>query len=197
MIDQKKFLNPKGYRLILASQSPRRKELLEQLGYEFEQRTKEIEENFPKDIPLTKVAQYLSEKKAAAYLSELKKGELLITSDTTVILGDRLLEKAKDSTEAKEMLQHLSGKKHQVVSGLCLTSIDKQKSLSVSTDVHFKTLSPMEIDYYIQQYKPFDKAGAYGIQEWIGFIGIEKIVGSYYNVMGLAVKALYEEIQQF
>jgi septum formation protein len=188
------FLNPKGYRLILASKSPRRKALMEQLGYAFEQRTKEIEETYPADLPKTEVAEFLSRKKAEAFKSELKEKELLITSDTVVCLENRLLEKASDEAEAKSMLRALSGNKHEVISGVCLSSVDKQHSFSVKTPVYFKTLSDQEIDYYIKKYQPFDKAGAYGIQEWIGKIGVEKIEGSFYNVMGLPVKEVYEAI---
>lgn len=191
------FLNPKNYKLILASKSPRRKELIAHLGYDFEQKSKDTDESYPSDLPLNQVAEYLSKKKADAFKGELNEGELLITSDTTVLLENKLLEKAINASEAKMMLQQLSGKAHEVITGLCLSSSQKQISTSVSTKVYFKTLSETEIDYYINRFQPFDKAGAYGIQEWIGFIGVEKIKGSFYNVMGLPVKELYEMVQCF
>jgi septum formation protein len=191
------FLNPKNYKLILASKSPRRKDLVAGLGYNFEQTSKDTDESFPDELPLNEVAEYLSRKKAAAFLDELKSNELLITSDTTVLLDNRLLEKAANAEEAAEMLRNLSGKTHEVITGLCLTSTEKQESISVSTKVYFKTLSEAEIDYYISNYHPYDKAGAYGIQEWIGYIGVKKIEGSFYNVMGLPVKELYEMIREF
>jgi|SRR5690554_4345706 len=193
----KQLLNPKNYKLILASKSPRRKELLEKLGYEFEQRSKAVAEDFPSNLPQTEVAEYLSKKKAAAFADELLENELLITSDTVVLLKNSLLGKPKNEKEAKEMLKALSGNKHQVITAVCVSSIHKQQSLSVATTVYFKTLSDSEINHYIQHFQPFDKAAAYGIQEWIGFIGIEKIEGSFYNVMGLPVKELYEIIQSF
>lgn len=191
------FLNPKNYKIILASKSPRRKELIAHLGYDFEQKSKDTDESYPSDLPLNQVAEYLSKKKAEAFKSELNEGELLVTSDTTVLLENKLLEKAINASEAKMMLQQLSGKAHEVITGLCLSSLQKQKSTSVSTKVYFKPLSETEIDYYINRFHPFDKAGAYGIQEWIGFIGVEKIEGSFYNVMGLPVKELYEMIEAF
>ncbi|MEQ8909985.1 MAG: Maf family nucleotide pyrophosphatase [Vicingaceae bacterium] len=191
------FLNPQAYKLILASQSPRRKALLESLGYQFEQRIKEFEESYPENLSAEEVPEFLSIKKAKAHLAELKENELLITSDTVVILEDQILEKAANAEEAKQMLNALSGNTHQVVSGVCLSSQKKQKSFSVSTTVFFKPLKEVEIDYYIKHYQPFDKAGAYGIQEWIGQIGVEKIEGSFYNVMGLPVKELFEAIQKF
>lgn len=191
------FLNPKNYKLILASKSPRRKELIAHLGYDFEQKSKDTDESYPSDLPLNQVAEYLSKKKAEAFKGELNEGELLITSDTTVLLENQLLEKAAKAEHAKEMLRQLSGKTHKVITGLCLTSLSKQESTSVSTKVFFKSLTEKEIDYYIKHFQPFDKAGAYGIQEWIGFIGVEKIEGSFYNVMGLPVKELYEMVQCF
>lgn len=185
------------YKLILASQSPRRKELLSKLGLEFSQQALNADESYPADIPSEKVAEYLSRKKAAVYLSKLEEDEILITSDTTVLLDDQILNKAAGAEEAKQMLQALSGKSHQVISGVCLSSKEKAISFSVSTKVFFKDLLESEIDFYIEHYRPFDKAGAYGIQEWIGMIGVEKIEGSYYNVMGLPLKELWEELRKF
>jgi len=190
-------LNPKNYNIILASQSPRRKELLEKLGYTFKQITKEVEENFPKELAIEKVAEYLSNKKAAAYKNEIKTNDLLITSDTTVCLENEILGKAKSAAQASQMLKQLSGKTHLVITGVTLKSHTKSVSFSVTTEVQMKPLSAKEIEYYVQNFQPYDKAGAYGIQEWIGFIGVENINGSFYNVMGLPLKELYEEIINF
>jgi septum formation protein len=190
-------LNKKNYNLILASKSPRRKELLERLGYSFSQRSKEVDESFPENIELEKVAEFLSRKKADAFKEELKSTDLLITSDTTVLVEKEILGKAASAIEAKQMLRQLSNKCHSVTTGVCLSSINKTISFSVTTTVWFKELKEEEIDFYIQHYQPFDKAGAYGIQEWIGFIGVEKIEGSFYNVMGLPLKELYEAIEAF
>lgn len=188
---------PLKYNLILGSQSPRRKELLSQLGFPFEQRSLDADESFPSSLPPTEVAEFLSRKKAVTGLTDLRDDELLITSDTTVILGKKILNKAADAKEAKQMLQQLSHKKHKVVTGVCLSSRQKAKSFSVSTTVYFKKLKEEEIDFYIEHFQPFDKAGAYGIQEWIGMIGVKKIKGSYFNVMGLPLKELWEELRDF
>ena len=183
--------------MILGSKSPRRKELLEKLGFDFKQISLNADESYPNDLPPNEVAEYLSRKKAAAGVSKLKDDELLITSDTTVVIGDNILNKAADRDEAKAMLEQLSGKEHQVISGVCLSTKEKAISFSVNTKVFFKALSEEEIEYYIDQFQPYDKAGAYGIQEWIGMIGVEKIEGSFYNVMGLPVKEVFEEILNF
>ena len=188
---------PGNYRLVLASQSPRRKELLGKLGYEFSQRLKKVEETYPTDLATEKVAEFLSKKKAAAYENELADDELIITADTVVILNNTILGKAENFGEAKTMLEQLSGKKHQVITGVCLQKKGSAHSFSVTTTVFMKQLSIAEIAFYIENFKPFDKAGAYGIQEWIGFIGVDKIEGSYYNVMGLPVKELYDAINSF
>lgn len=190
-------LNPKGYQIILASKSPRRIELLDRLGYTFTQLSKEVDESYPANLEVEKVAEYLSAKKAMAYQDALKEKELLITSDTTVCLENKILGKAKNPVEAREMLLSLSGKKHIVITGVTLKSNQKLISFSVSTEVKMKVLSEEEIEHYINNFKPFDKAGAYGIQEWIGFIGVEEIRGSFYNVMGLPLKELYEAILKF
>lgn len=191
------MINTNKWNIILGSQSPRRKQLLEQLGYSFSQIAKETDERFHEEMDITDVAEFLSRKKAKAYENDLTSGQLLITSDTTVCIGEKILNKPKNEAQAKEMLMMLSGKKHQVISGVCLSSTEKTVSFSVSTTVSMKELSPEEINYYIEKFQPFDKAGAYGIQEWIGLIGVEKIEGSFYNVMGLPVKALYEAIEAF
>lgn len=182
-----------NYHLILASKSPRRQDLLRSLGLDFEIRTKEVNESFPIDMEVKKVAQYLAEKKSAAF-GKLEARELLITSDTTVVLGPVILNKPANEKEATEMLTALSNKAHEVVTGVCLRSTDKTVAFSETSEVHFRDLIPAEIEHYVTQYRPMDKAGAYGIQEWIGMIGIEKIIGDYYNVMGLPTHRLYSNL---
>ena len=173
---------------ILASNSPRRKELLAGLGLDFEVRVIDgIDESYPASLPAADVAQYIAEKKAAAYKPSLKADELIITADTVVIVGDDILGKPKDEADAVRMLRAISGRAHQVTTGVCLLTSGKQRSFSVTTDVTFKLLTDDEIHHYIKNYHPFDKAGAYGIQEWIGYIGVTGLNGSYYNVMGLPV----------
>lgn len=183
--------------IILASKSPRRQELLKGLGFDFEIRTKEVEEIFPTNLKREEVALYLSELKSNAFVNEVKSNEIIITSDTIVCLEDTILGKPKNREDAVEMLQQLSGKMHDVITAVTLLSSKKQHSFFVSTSVYFKKLTAQEIDYYITNFKPYDKAGSYGVQEWIGYIGIEKIEGSYYNVMGLPVHQLYEELLKF
>ena len=186
-----------GYNYILASKSPRRQELLHILGLRFEVRTKETEENFPEDLSKEQIPVYLAQMKAEPFYEELNENDLLITADTIVWLEGKVLGKPGNSAEAKQMLQSLSGREHQVISGVCLTSKNKQKSFYAVSNVQFKVLTEQEIDFYVSRFGPFDKAGAYGIQEWIGAIGITHIEGSFYNVMGLPVQRLYEEIQKF
>ena len=187
-----------NYKIILASKSPRRQQLLKEMGIEFEVRTKSVDESFPNDLKKEQVALYLCEKKANAFLGEeLNEMELLITADTIVCLGNEILNKPADRGHAIQMIEKLSGKKHEVITGICLRSAEKRKSFFVSTDVYFKKLSRKEIEYYVDNYKPYDKAGSYGIQEWIGYVGIEKIEGSYFNVVGLPTARLYEELKKF
>ena len=183
-------------KIILSSNSPRRKELLAGLGVDFEVRVlKGVDERYPDDIPLNEVPLYIAIEKASAYT--VAKDELVVTADTVVIVDNEILEKPKDRTEAYGMLRKISGKTHQVVTGVCLTTIDDQRSFTVTTDVEFKELSDNEIYYYIDKYRPFDKAGAYGIQEWIGYVGVLSLKGSYYNVMGLPVQRIYEEFTSY
>lgn len=189
------FKNLINKNIILASKSPRRQELLKGLGLSFEIKTKEIDEDFPNTIDASNVAAFLAQKKAEAF--ELSIDEILITSDTTVLLTDRILNKPQNIEEAIEMLQSLSGKTHEVCTGVCIKSTDKEVTFSDFTSVTFKQLSLDEIEYYIKHFQPFDKAGSYGIQEWIGFVGIEKIEGCYYNVMGLPLSKLYQELLEF
>ena len=185
----------KNYKLILASASPRRQQLMKDAGFTFEIRLKKIEEDYPKDLPLEKVPEYLSKVKAEAFREELNPDEVLVTADTVVCIHDKILGKPGNRAEAIRMLQELSGNRHLVVTGVSVTTKTKQYSFSALTNVFFKTLSIEEIEYYVDVYKPFDKAGAYGIQEWIGYIGIERIEGSFYNVMGLPVQKLYETLR--
>ncbi|TAH20535.1 MAG: septum formation protein Maf [Cytophagales bacterium] len=187
----------KNYQLILASASPRRQQLLKQLGYEFEVRLRETDETIPPDMPARGASMYLAQKKAKTFSNELKKNELLITADTIVIIGGEILNKPQDETEAYQMLAKLSGKAHEVVTGFCLMSVEKQLTQSDTTLVYFKDLTPEEINFYIRNHHPFDKAGGYGAQDWIGMIGVERIEGSYFNVMGLPVHKLYQAIIDF
>lgn len=189
--------NSKNYNLILASQSPRRKQLMEQLGYSFQQVSKEVDESFPEDMPANDVAEFLSQKKAQAFEQDLNEHDLVITSDTIVVSESNVLGKPKNEIEAFEMISALSGKTHEVITGVCLQSTTKKESFSVITIVEFEVLSSEEIRYYIEKYKPYDKAGAYGIQEWIGLIGVKNIIGSFYNVMGFPTKEVYEAIERF
>lgn len=185
------------YNFILASKSPRRQELLKSLGIDFQVKTKDVDENYPPELSPNQIPGYLAEKKAKAFANELNNKDLLITADTIVVLNGKVLEKPDDYDHAYKMLSALSGIMHEVITGVCLSSTKKSVVFSSLTNVQFKQLTNTEIDYYISTFKPFDKAGAYGIQEWIGSIGISHIEGSFYNVMGLPLQKLYEEIQKF
>lgn len=186
------------YHIILSSNSPRRKELLAGLDLDFDVNViAGVSESYPADLPVMEIAEYISREKAEAYKSGLDGESLVITADTVVVFGDKVLGKPVSLDDARTMLRMLSGRTHSVVTGVCLTSQDKQKSFSVVTEVTFKTLSDDEINYYVERYRPLDKAGAYGIQEWIGYIGVTSISGSYFNVMGLPVQRIYDELQNF
>jgi septum formation protein len=188
----------KGKRLILASKSPRRQQLLRELGVEFEiQANGDDEELYPDNLSMTEIPIYLAIHKAKPLLNTLTDNEILITSDTIVWCDGHVIGKPINSNEAFQILSLLSGNKHVVVTGVCISSLDKSRTFYSTTDVYFRKLTDDEIWYYINNYKPFDKAGAYGIQEWIGFVGIERIEGSYFNVMGLPVQKLYIELQDF
>lgn len=190
--------NLKGYKLMLASASPRRKELLSMLGLEFDICLgKDVDESYPEDIETDGIAKYLAQKKADAYIEGLGDDEIVITADTIVVNDGKVLGKPANEIEAKTMLKSLSGHKHKVITGVAVTSIQKQVSFSVETDVEFAELDDDEIDEYVSVFKPLDKAGAYGIQEWIGCIGVKNINGSYYNVMGLPLHRLYTELKRF
>ena len=185
-------------KIILASNSPRRRELLAGLDLDFEVKViKGIDESYPETLAPDKVAQYIAAKKADAYVPAIHEDDLVITADTVVIVDNDILGKPHDENEAKAMLRRISGRSHQVVTGVCLVTKDKRREFSVSTDVTFRSLSESEIDYYVSHYRPFDKAGAYGIQEWIGYVGVTGLNGSYFNVMGLPVQRIYSELQHF
>ena len=187
-----------NYKIILASNSPRRKELLAGLDVQFEVRVlKGIDESYPNTVPTAEIAEYIAQKKAAAYRETIAADELVITADTIVVLGDEVLGKPKDAADARRMLRELSGRTHQVITGVVLTTKERQEHFSVVSDVTFKELTDDEIDYYIETYKPMDKAGAYGIQEWIGYVGVTRLEGSYFNVMGLPVQRIYEALRRF
>lgn len=194
MVKQTKTMIANKYKIILASNSPRRKELMKGLDVDFEVRVMPgISEEYPADLPVEQVAQYIACEKAAAYI--LNPGELLVTADTVVVLGDEVLGKPADEAEARRMLHELSGQTHRVITGVALTTTQGQRAFHVTTEVTFRTLSDSEIDYYVDTYRPLDKAGAYGIQEWIGYIGVTSLRGSFFNVMGLPVQRIYDEIQ--
>ena len=183
------------YKIILASNSPRRRELLTGLGLAFEVRVLEgVDERYPESLPADDVAEYIAAEKAEAYRSVMQPDELLITADTVVICDGEVLGKPVDEADACRMLRQLSGKTHHVVTGVCLTTTNDQRRFSVTTEVTFKPLTDSEIRYYVDNYHPLDKAGAYGIQEWIGYIGCTGLRGSYYNVMGLPVQRIYTEL---
>ena len=186
------------WKIILASNSPRRKELLAGLDLQFEVRVlQNIDESYPEDLPTKEIAEFISKKKANAYVQTMAEDELVITADTVVILGDEVMGKPRDEADAKRMLGELSGQTHQVATGVTLSTKERQMSFSVVTDVTFKQLNSDEIDYYVRTYHPMDKAGAYGIQEWIGYIGVTALKGSYFNVMGLPVQRIYEALKTF
>jgi septum formation protein len=193
-MDNKK-METKKLKIILASASPRRKELLAGLDLDFEVKvTKGISESYPETLRAEEIPQYISREKAAAY--QVADNELLLTADTVVIVDNTILGKPHDADDARRMLRLISGRTHQVVTGVTLTTAKAQKTFGVTTDVTFRRLTDDEIDYYITHYRPFDKAGAYGIQEWIGYVGVTSIHGSYYNVMGLPVQRIYQEIME-
>ena len=180
--------------LLLASNSPRRKELLTQLGYQFDIVKIDVDESYPSDLKPDEIAEYVSAKKAKAF--DVNENELLLTSDTIVALDQKILLKPKDENEAFEMIKSLSGKVHQVYTAFTLKTVDSEISKTSKTDVEFSEISDEEIKFYIKTYKPFDKAGSYGIQEWIGMAKIKNISGSFYSVMGLPVDLVYEELKK-
>ena len=184
--------------LILASASPRRRQLMADAGLEFTLAPKfECDESYPDTLPAAEVASYLSSLKSEAYPEPLSEGEILVTADTTVVVDERVLGKPADREEACEMLRAMSGRSHTVYTGVTLRSCEKKHTFAVATLVYFREMSDDEIAYYVDNYRPYDKAGAYGIQEWIGYVAIERIEGSFYNVMGLPVQRLYTELISF
>ena len=190
--------NLKKYRLILASNSPRRKELLAGLGLDYEVRTlPDVDESYPESLQGGDIPLYISRMKADAYKPMLQPDELMITADTIVWMDGMVLGKPRNKFDAIEMLKQLSGGVHYVYTGVSITTQTRQESFYVATEVRFANLTDEEIEYYVDTYQPMDKAGAYGVQEWIGYIGVENIQGSYFNVMGLPVQRLYTELKKF
>lgn len=190
--------NLKDYKIFLASKSPRRRELLQMLRIPFKVITiGGIDESFPDSVPLLEVPQYISSKKADAYQDRLLENDMIITADTMVICGDEIMGKPKDRKDAIEMLLRLSGKTHQVATGVTISTLKRRTSFTTVSDVVFADISQEEIEFYVDNYQPLDKAGAYGIQEWIGAAAVSGINGSYYNVMGLPVHRLYQELKLF
>ena len=191
-------LNSK-FNIILASNSPRRKEILAGMDLQFDVMTKEVEEVYPADLPLAEIPEYLARLKANAFLNDasLADSDLVITADTIVAMDGKVYGKPRDQKDARTMLQELSDNSHEVITGVCLTSLNKQVSFSVSTKVFVNALTQEEIEYYVRSYNPMDKAGAYAIQEWFGAIGISRIEGEYLNIVGLPANALYQEMKKF
>ena len=187
--------NLKKYKVILASNSPRRKELLAGLGVDYEVRTlPDVDESYPETLQGADIPLYIAKENADDYVAMMQPGELMITADTIVWLDGKVLGKPQDKEDALQMLRTMSGRTHEVFTGVCITTTDWQRSFTAQTEVRFATLSEEEIAYYVDNFQPMDKAGAYGVQEWIGFIGVENISGSYYNIMGLPVQKLYREL---
>ena len=190
--------NLSQYKIVLGSNSPRRRELLAGLDIEFEVQTiPGIDESFPKTLRPDEVPVYIARKKAEAYIPSMSADELLITADTIVWTFGEILGKPKDREDAISMLRKLSGRVHEVITGVCFTTKEKTVSFFASSAVCFASLNNNEIAYYVDKYRPFDKAGSYGIQEWIGYVAVEAINGSFYNVMGLPVRLLYQELKKF
>ncbi|WP_027418349.1 Maf-like protein [Crocinitomix catalasitica] len=189
--------NLKDKKIILASQSPRRQELLKGLDIDFEIRVKPIDENYPSTLKPEEVPEFLAKLKASAFDGEIAEDEIFITSDTIVIRGNDILEKPKSKEDAIRMISQLSAASHTVITGVCIRSATKEMVFSDNTHVTFMPLTEEEISYYVEKYEPYDKAGAYGVQEWIGYVGIERLEGSYYNVMGLPLHLVYKALKSF
>ncbi|MBL0743772.1 Maf family nucleotide pyrophosphatase [Chryseolinea lacunae] len=182
--------------LVLASSSPRRQYLMKEAGFTFTLEKPDVEETFPDSLPVEQVARYLAEKKAE-YFRPTMKDEIIVTADTVVIINNTIINKPQDRAEAIGMLTMLSGKTHRVMTGVCIISKEKEQTFDDTTEVTFQTLTPEEIAYYVDHHKPYDKAGAYGAQDWIGMVAIEKIVGSYFNVMGLPIHKVYQYLSRW
>lgn len=187
----------KDYKIILASNSPRRKELMRMAGFEFEVKSKNVEENHPAGFAPEEIPQHLAAKKAKAFLPELQENEIVIGADTIVLLNGKIYEKPVDRQDAINMLTALSGQTHTVITGVCVLSKQKEVSFSDVTRVHFNPLTQAEIEYYVDNFKPYDKAGSYACQEWIGAVAIRKFEGDYFNVVGLPINRVYKELKAF
>jgi septum formation protein len=188
----------KDYHLILATQSPRRHQLMKGAGFNFDVIVPEgIEEIYPVNMPVEDIPVYLAELKSSYFINKLKNNDIVITADTVVILNNELLGKPSGKDEAVSMLKKLSATSHKVITGVCFYSVVSKIAFSAESIVHFRTLTDEEISFYVETYKPYDKAGAYGAQEWIGYVGIDWIEGSYFNVMGLPVQKVYKELEKF
>lgn len=183
--------------ILLASKSPRRQQLMKEAGFNFEVIKLDVEETHPKGVAKEEIPEYLAHKKAAAALFTLQVGQIILAADTVVLIDNQILEKPQDEVQAKQMLQRLSGRTHQVITGVCLLSTQKVARFSGRSKVELHPLSEEEINYYVRTYQPFDKAGAYGIQEWIGICKVKQIEGTYTNVMGLPMDLVYQQLQQF
>lgn len=192
------FENLQKYRVVLSSNSPRRRELLSGLGIDYVVSVpNEADESFPENLPGGKIPIYIAQSKAQAFAPYMQDNDLVITADTIVYIDGKVLGKPSDEQQAKEMLRLLSGRKHEVITGVCITTKEKQKSFFAVSEVTFACLTDPEIDYYVSRYRPYDKAGSYGAQEWIGYVAILNIEGSYFNVMGLPIQRLYTELKDF
>ncbi len=185
------------YDIILGSASPRRQELLSGLNIPFRVISLDTDESFPETMTGVGIPMFLAEKKAAAYKDLMDENSLLITADTIVLLEGRVLGKPVDREDAQKMLQKLSGKTHQVITGVCISTLTRKRTFHTASEVRFAHINNAEIEYYLDNFKPYDKAGSYGVQEWIGFVAVEQITGSYYNVMGLPVQRLYNELKRW
>lgn len=185
------------YKIILASRSLRRKEILQNAGIKFFIISKDRDENFPKNLPIKKVPLFLARKKAIAVFDKIKNDEIILAADTIVCIDKKIIGKPKGYKDAVQILKLLSGKRHRVITGVCLLTKKKETVFSVITEVYFKKLTDEQIHFYLKKFKPFDKAGAYAIQEWIGLVGIEKINGDYFNVVGLPISRVIEELEKF
>ena len=189
--------NIQHYKIVLASNSPRRRELLSGLNLEYTVRVlPDIDESYPDTLKGEEIPMYISRVKAEAYRNSMAEDELIITADTVVCINEKVLGKPRTQEEAKEMLRELSGKTHQVITGVCLMTCGLQRTFSATTQVTFDVLTEDEIEFYVEKFRPLDKAGAYGVQEWIGFVGVSRLEGSYFNVMGLPVQRLYQELKK-
>jgi septum formation protein len=189
--------NLNNYRIILASRSPRRQQLLRDLDLKFDVIERDFDETYPDNLSGEEIAIYLSERKAKSFINEITENEIIITADTIVWCNKKVLGKPEDNEEAQKMIRELSGNTHEVITAVTLLSNERKRTFSESTKVTFEALSDVEITYYVEKFKPYDKAGAYGIQEWIGVAACSRIEGSYFNVVGLPVQKLYKELKEF